>query len=163
LFNLLTAIHQAMQFADRAAQHATVQVYIWDSVTYDHLVRVVGRHLAGILQNRLLARLAWLFPPNSLVANPELSDRQSPVTVVRDVVRALVVAPVPHYYSLLNVARECHSVNTHPPYNQFRVPAFFEDPLSDQIPSARAQEIWSRAGGRVRGTFSSTTFRRLSG
>lgn len=60
---------------------------------------------------------------------------------MRDVVRAIVAAPVPHYYSLLNVAREYHSTHTQAPYNQFQVPGLFEDPLSDQIPSERAHEI----------------------
>ena len=147
LGNLLNAIDRAMQWAQRQIANATVQVYVWDSVTYDHLVRVIGRHLASFMQNRALRRLAWLFPPDALVANPDLSDRMSPVTVVRDVIRAVVAAPVPHYYSLLNVAREYHSQHTQAPYNQFQVAALFEDPLSDQIPSERAHEIWSRAGG----------------
>jgi len=143
---LLDAIDQALQWATNVKPNATVQVYVWDSVTYDHLVRVVGRHLATLLQNRTLRRLAWLFPPDALVNNPDLSDRMSPVTVVRDAIRAVVAAPVPHYYSLLNVAREYHSAHTQAPWNQFRVPSdLFEDPLSDQIPSERAHEVWSRA------------------
>lgn len=148
LAHLLNAIDQAMQHAQHLDQNATVQVYLWDSVTYDHLVRVIGRHLPTFIQNRTLRRLAWLFPPESLVANPDLSDRKCPVTIVRDVIRAVVAAPVPHYYSLLHVAREYHSTHTPAPYNLFTVPSLFEDPLSDQIPSERAHEIWSRAGGR---------------
>ena len=121
---------------------------MWDTVTYDHLVRVIGRHLASFIQqNRTLRRLAWLFPPDALVANPDISDRMSPVTVVRDVIRAVVAVPVPHYYSLLNVAREYHSSHTQAPHNLFQVPSLFEDPLSDQIPSERAHDIWSRASG----------------
>lgn len=148
LGHLLNAIDQAMQHARNLDNRATVQVYLWDAVTYDHLVRVIGRHLPTFIQNRTLRRLAWLFPPDSVVANPDLSDRSCPVTVVRDVIRAVVAAPVPHYYSLLNVAREYHSARTQAPYNLFQVPSLFEDPLSDQIPSERAHEIWSRAGGR---------------
>ena len=147
LGNLLNAIDQAMQWAQGQQADATVQVYLWDSVAYEHIVRVIGRHLASFIQNRALRRLAWLFPPDALVANPDLSDRMSPVTVVRDAIRALVAAPVPHYYSLLNVAREYHSQHTQAPYNQFQVASLFEDPLSDQIPSERAHEIWSRSGG----------------
>lgn len=148
LGHLLDAIDQAMRHAQNLDQNATVQVYLWDSVTYDHLIRVVGRHLPTFIQNRTLRRLAWLFPPDSLVANPDLSNRRCPVTIVRDVIRAVVAAPVPHYYSLLNVAREYHSTHTRAPYNLFQVSSLFEDPLSDQIPSERAHEIWSRAGGR---------------
>jgi DNA replication ATP-dependent helicase Dna2 len=147
LLHLLDAIHKMMEHATKAAQNPTVQVYIWDSVTYQHLVRVIGRHLPAIIGNKQLKHLAWLFPPEAVVANPDVSDRKSPITVVRDVVRAIVAAPVPHYYSLLNVAREYHSSRTQAPYNQFRVAALFEDPLSDQIPSERAHEIWTKSGG----------------
>lgn len=143
----LEEIDQAMRQSQNLVDDATVQVYIWDTVTYDHLVRVIGRHLTSFINNRVLRRLAWLFPPDALVANPDLSDCMSPVTVVRDVIRAVVAAPVPHYYSLLNIAREYHSQHTQSPYNEFRVSSLFEDPLSDQIPSERAHEIWSHAGG----------------
>ena len=147
LLHLLDAIHQMLQHARNAAQNATVQVYVWDTVTYEHLVRVIGRHLPAIIGNDQLRQLAWLFPPETVVANPNVSDRKSPLTIVRDVVRAVVAAPVPHYYSLLNVAREYHSTRTPAPWNQFQIPGLFEDPLSDQIPSERAHEIWSRATG----------------
>ncbi len=147
LLRLLNAIDEMLRHATNAAQNPTVQVYLWDTVTYEHLVRVIGRHLPAIMGNNQLRQLAWLFPPDTVVANPDVSDRKSPLTIVRDVVRAIVAAPVPHYYSLLNVAREYHSSRTQPPWNQFQVPGLFEDPLSDQIPSERAHEIWSRATG----------------
>lgn len=147
LLHLLDAINQMLQYTSNAAQKPTVQVYLWDTVTYEHLVRIIGRHLPAIIGNNQLRHLAWLFPPDSVVPNPEMSDRKSPLTIVRDVVRAIVAAPVPHYYSLLNVAREYHSTTTQAPWNQFQVPGLFEDPLSDQIPSERAHEIWSRATG----------------
>jgi DNA replication ATP-dependent helicase Dna2 len=147
LSNLLAAIDAAMRWAVETLHGATVQVYVWDTVTYDHLVRVIGRHLATFIRNKNVRRLAWLFPPDTVIANPDLSDSMSPVTVVRDVVRAVIAAPVPHYYSLLNVAREYHAARTEAPHNEFKVSVLFEDPLSDQIPSERAHEIWSRAGG----------------
>lgn len=147
LLHLLGEISKMMRFASTATQNTTVQVYVWDTVTYEQLVRVIGRHLPAIIGNNQLRDLAWLFPPESIVANPDMSDRKSPITVVRDVVRAVVAAPVPHYYSLLNVAREYYATRTQAPYNQFQVSGLFEDPLSDQIPSERAHEIWSRATG----------------
>ncbi len=147
LLNLLNSIYQMLQFAKNAGQNSTMQVYIWDSVTYEHLVRVIGRHLPAIMGNNQLRQLVWLFPPENVVANPDVSDRKSPVTLVREVVRSVVAAPVPHFYSLLNLARVYHSARTQPPHNQFNVSGLFEDPLSDQIPSERAHEIWSRATG----------------
>ena len=144
LLHLLVAMRRAMDRARGLDPKATIQVFVWDSVSYEHVTRVIGRHLDSIMQNRALSGLAWLFPPDSVVPNPEMSDRSNPVTRVRDVVRAVLAAPVPHYYSLLNVAREYHPPTMESPYDEFRVPAFFEDPLSDQIPSERAHEIWSR-------------------
>lgn len=147
LLNFLDAIYQILQQVKNSARSPTVQIYLWDTVTYEHLVRIIGRHLHAIIGNNQLKQLAWLFPPESVVANPDVSDRKSPLTIVRDVVRAIVAAPVPHYYSLLNVAREYHSAHTQSPFDQFLVSGLFEDPLSDQIPSERAHEIWSRATG----------------
>lgn len=148
LLHLLGEIEQMLKYATATAQQATVQVYLWDSVTYDHLVRVIGRHLSAILTNKKLKQLAWLFPPEEVVPNPDITSRKSPITVVRDVVRAVVATPVPHYYSLLQVARQYHSSRTAAPYDKFAVPDNFEDPLSDQIPSERAHEIWTKSGTR---------------
>ena len=144
LLHLLTAMRRAMDRTIQFDQKATVQVFVWDSVSYEHTTRVIGRHLDSIMKDRALSGLAWLFPPTSVVPKPEMSDRSNPVTRVRDVVRAVLAAPVPHYYSLLNVAREYHPPTMQSPYDEFRVPPFFEDPLSDQVPSERAHEIWSR-------------------
>ncbi len=147
LLRVLGRIHDALTDANHRAPASTVQVYIWDIVTYEHIVRVVGKHLDTILRDNRLNYLAWLFPPEDILPNPTLATRRSPITIVSEVVRALVAAPVPHYYSLLNVARSYHSSRTASPWNQFDVPQYFEDPLSDHIPSERAHEIWSRAPG----------------
>jgi hypothetical protein len=145
LLAFLGRIHDAFADAEQRSSGSTVQVYIWDSLTYEHLVRVVGRHLDAVLKDNTLNYLAWLFPPEDILPNPTLATRRSPITIVREVVRCIVAAPVPHYYSLLNVARSYHSVRTTAPWNQFQVPLYFEDPLSDQIPSERAHEIWTQA------------------
>lgn len=121
-----------------------VQFYLWDSLQYDHLTRVVGRHLQAILQNQDLSYLAWLFPPEELLPNPDLATRRSPLTIVRDVVRSLLAAPIPHYYSLVEVARIYHEANLPANIATFNINPLFGTPLSDQIPSERAHEIWSR-------------------
>lgn len=126
----------------------TVQVYVWDQLTQDHLTRVIGRHLARILADPVLAGLAWLFPPEEIHPNPAYGTRRSPITRVRDVVRALVAAPIPHYYSLLETARAYHPENTPENIAAYWVSALFEDALSDQVPSERAHEIWGRVTGR---------------
>lgn len=144
LLRLLDRIHQMMQTTNQAIQKPTIQVYIWDSVTFDHLIRVIGRNLAHIINNRNYRDLAWLFPPENILANPATSDRLSPITIVRDIVRALVALPVTHYYSLLNTARAYYPASVTTPAAAFNVNPFFEDPFSDQVPSERAHEIWKR-------------------
>jgi hypothetical protein len=114
---------------------------VWDELTYDHLTRVIGRHLPAILGNNSLRRLAWLFPPEQLVASAT-SVNEPTITIVRDAVRSLLALPVPHHYSLLATARAYHDPTVvQSPWNQFRVPSLFEDPLSDQVPS---EELWSK-------------------
>lgn len=140
-------IHETLTDAHSRDPDTSYQVFIWDRVQYEHLVRVIGRHLPWLIGDQRLRNLVWLFPPEEVAANPSQHTRNSPVTIVRDVVRAVVGAPIAHYYSLLALARvywpswldEAPKVRVHP---------LFEDPLSDQIPSERAHEIWSRATKR---------------
>jgi DNA replication ATP-dependent helicase Dna2 len=138
----------------RVDYRTKVQFYLWDTLQYEHLARVVGRHLQAILQNQNLRYLAWLFPSEELLPNPDMATRRSPITVVRDVVRSQLAAPIPHYYSLIEVARVYHDQRTtqyvaqqrvaNPAYVPFNVSPLFGTPLSDQIPSERAHEIWAR-------------------
>ena len=130
-----------------------VQFYVWDSLQFEHLARIMGRHLQAILADQNINYLAWLFPPEELLANPEMATRRSPITIVREVIRALLAAPVPHYYSLLEVARVYHDQQmeqhiaqqrtTNPNYDPFNVHPLFGTPLSDQIPSERARNLES--------------------
>lgn len=128
----------------RADYQTGLQVYIWDSLQYDHLARVIGRHLQAILANQNLSYLAWLFPPEELLENPDTIVRRSPITIVRDVIRSMLAAPIPHYYSLFEVARIYHQANLPANVATFNVHPLFATALSDQIPSERAHEIWSR-------------------
>ena len=131
-----------------------VQFYLWDSLQYEHLTRVIGRHLPAILANQNINYLAWLFPPEDLLPNPDMATRRSPITLVREVVRSLLAAPIPHNYGLLPVARVYHDQYTaqqtaqqlavNPAYIPFNIHPLFGVPLSDQIPSERAHEIWGR-------------------
>lgn len=128
----------------QADYRTSLQVYIWDSLQFDHLARVVGRHLQAILANQDLSYLAWLFPPEELLENPDSIVRRSPITIVRDVIRSMLAAPIPHYYSLLEVARVYHQPSLPANVAAFNVHPLFSTSLSDQIPSERAHEIWSR-------------------
>jgi hypothetical protein len=144
LLVLLRQVHAVLTEAKAAHPGTTFQVYLWDRLEYDHLVRVVGRHLQAILDDADLRHLAWLFPPEELLPNPALASRRSPLTIVREVVRAVPAAPIPHYYTLLTVARAYHDPATPEGVAKFSVHPLFEDPLSDQVPSERAHAIWGR-------------------
>ena len=145
---------QGVQPRQQANWRTKVQFYLWDSLQFDHLSRIIGRHLQAVLQNQNLNYLAWLFPPEELLPNPDMATCRSPITIVRDVVRGHLAAPVPHYYSLVEVARLYHDQRTaayiaqqhasNPSYVPFNVHPLFGTPLSDQIPSERAHEIWSQ-------------------
>ena len=131
--------------AAKCSEYRTkVQVYVWDSLQFEHLTRVIGRHLDAILADGKVKYLAWLFPPEELLPNPDLVSRKSPITIVRDVVRAHVTAPIAHYYSLFEVARRYHHAGLPAGAASFSVHPLFGTPLSDQIPSERAHEIWGK-------------------
>ena len=53
-----------------------VQFYLWDQLQYEHLTRVLGRHLPAILQHNDITYLAWLFPPEELLENPDMATRR---------------------------------------------------------------------------------------
>lgn len=126
------------------SRSSQMQVYLWDELTYKHLCRIVSRHLPTILATRNGVRsLAWLFPAEELLPNERLVA-QPVVSIVGDAVRALVTLPVPHHYSLLETARNYHPATMNPQYAGFRMPRYFDVPLSDQIPSERAHDIWNR-------------------
>jgi hypothetical protein len=145
LLAFLNQINDILVDARSRQADTTVQFYIWDSLQYDHLCRIIGRHLQAILQNADIQRLAWLFPSEEIVPNPDMSTRRSPVTIVRDVVRSVLAAPIPHYYTLLNLARSYHNSDLPERVARFSVHPLFEDELSDQIPSERAHAIWARS------------------
>ena len=128
----------------RSDYRTKVQVYIWDTLQFEHLTRIIGRHLNTILADGNIRHLAWLFPPEELLPNPDLVTRKSPITIVRDVVRAHVTAPIAHYYSLFEVARQYHHAGLPPNIAGFSIHPLFGTPLSDQIPSERAHEIWGK-------------------
>ena len=151
----------------RSDYRTKVQLYVWDSLQFDHLARIIGRHLSAVLANHNINYLAWLFPPEELLDNPDLVTRRSPITIVRDAVRAHLATPVAHYYSLFEVARNYHDANLPAHVAAFNVHPLFDSPLSDQIPSERAHEIWARVTRPVHWqaqmtTFGETVDRRLS-
>ncbi|WP_069789835.1 AAA domain-containing protein [Cyanobacterium sp. IPPAS B-1200] len=142
LLNFLERINTILMDAQNLDSNTTIQFYIWDSIQYEHLTRIFSRHLQAILANQNICNLAWLFPPEQLLPNSNLVTKRSPITIVKEVVKSVVATPVPHYYSLLQVARYYNWNNK---VINLSVPSLFEDILSDLIPSERAHDIWSRS------------------
>lgn len=141
----LEYLNSILTDADVSAHDSTFQIYLWDELRYKHLCRVAGRHLNALLSNASIDHLAWLFPPDEILANPSNETRMSPITLVQDVVKSVLAAPIPHYYNLLEVARNFHLSSLPASIAKFQVHPLFEDALSDQIPSERAHEIWLRS------------------
>ncbi len=145
-------VEDAYRRLGKSDTQATVQVYLWDTLNYDHLCRIMGRHLMALLsppaQGRgpRIAPMAWMFPAEQVIEDPDFASTNSPISIVSDAAQALLAADVPHHYSLLGVANAYHperldrADGTLP----FRVNKFFFDPLSDQIPSERGHEIWNK-------------------
>jgi len=144
LLTFLEHVKGILDDAHNRSADTTVQVYLWDTLQYDHLTRVIGRHLNAILAHQGLAHLAWLFPPEQLLPNPSLITRRSPVTRVREVVRTVLATQIPHYYTLLGTARVYQVTGLPSSVGQFNIHPLFEDDFSDQIPSERAHDIWAR-------------------
>lgn len=147
LLNFLERIHQIISWAKDQDDDTTVQFYIWDQVQYKHLTRIVGRHLHYILDESGFDYLAWLFPSEEIMPDPRHASKNTPITIVGDVVRSILAAPIPHVYSLLRVAREYHHESIDNPDAAFSVHPHFEDDFSSLVPSERAHHIWSRKSG----------------
>jgi len=138
----LRAIRDHLDRAQRVDGDASVQLYLWDSLTFDHLTRVIGRHLDWLLASGRIADLAWLFPPEDLVANPRTAKTPA-VSVVGDAVRTIVATNQAHTYTLLGtgaVYNEGGNFNT----AWLRTPPYWTTEFSDQIPGERAFDIWTR-------------------
>lgn len=147
LLNFLESIHNILSWAENRDADTTVQLYIWDQVQYKHLTRIVGRHLHYILEESGFDYLAWLFPSEDIVPDPQHASKDTSITIVGNVVRSILAAPIPHVYSLLRVAREYHPDSIGNPDAAFSVHPHFEDDFSSLVPSERAHHIWSRKYG----------------
>lgn len=146
-------VSEAYAALGKPDHRSTGQIYLWDRLNYEHLRRVMGRHLLDLLRapeeagRDAPAPMAWFFPPETVIEDPKFTSKNSPVTIVGDAVHALLAANVPHHYSLLNVANAYHPTWFKPRDDggpHFRMPGLFVDPLSDQLPSERGHEIWNR-------------------
>lgn len=146
VLEFLARLQRMLDYAEAHAggEPTRYQIYVWDELQLRHLSRIIGRHLAAILNTPGVAELAWLFPAPELEPSPNLVTRRSPLTVVGDVVRAHFAGSIPHHYSLLATAEHYYSSH-YDPGRLRRINPFYRDPLSDLIPSERAHDLWTLA------------------
>lgn len=88
---------------------------------------------------RYLRGLAWLFPPEEILEEDEIT-LANPITFMKSVIQRDLRLPVAHCPTLFNVAEAYHD-DQFTPY----IPgSFYRDPFSDMIPRERIYEIWSQ-------------------
>jgi hypothetical protein len=124
--------------------YSTYQLYLWDEAQRKHLIRLISRHLAYILSDSQIKDLAWLFPPPELMQKPQDATRQSPISIVANVVFNTIALPVPHYYRLTDVVETFR-----PNMDGTSAPSIhplYQEPMSDLIPAERIHEWWNRVG-----------------
>jgi hypothetical protein len=140
-------------------KRSTYQLYLWDEAQRKQLTRVVGRHLPAILADSKIRDLAWLFPPPELLTHAEEASYKSAFTFVSAIVQNTVAVPIPHHYTLLDVAKTYRPES----FNEVSVHPLYREPLSDLIPGERLHEMWTRRGNytRTQQTIEETTGRKL--
>ncbi|MEJ7810910.1 MAG: hypothetical protein WKG32_10920 [Gemmatimonadaceae bacterium] len=130
---------------DSAFGKVRAHIYVWDALELRQLRRTFARHMEDPAVMQAAEEFVRMFPPDEVLPDPD-SFRSQPGTVVKDVVRVLVGLPIPHDYTLFEVANAFHpptrlSARTGRPV-RFGVPWGFAAPMSDQIPFERAHELW---------------------
>jgi hypothetical protein len=133
------------QRRERDSQFGKVRVHFfaWDQLEFRQLRRMLERHMAHPDVIERVELLVRLFPPEGELPDPE-AFRSQPGTAVKEVFRHLVGVPIPHDYTLIEVANAFYPrtvAATGEPY-QYRVSYGFVSELSDQIPFERAYELW---------------------
>ncbi len=131
----------------------SIQFYLWDRLTFEHLCRVMGRHLDRLhspvtMGDLDVSLMSWIFPAESVLEEPDFLGRASPITIVSDAINGLMAAPIPHHYGVIDLANHLDAASRVLPDGKpwwFHVNKFYRDPLSDQIPSERGHEIWNKA------------------
>ncbi|QPC42723.1 ATP-binding protein [Kaustia mangrovi] len=141
------------QNGDPDKTDVSLQFYLWDRLTYEHLRRVTGRHLDRLqapvrMGDEDVSVMSWLFPAEQSMESPDYVGRSSPIAIVANAVNSLLSAPIPHHYGLVELANTLDSEGRERDDGstwEYRVSDFYKDPLSDQIPSERGHEIWERS------------------
>lgn len=139
------------EIAGESNYKPSIQFYIWDMLNFEQFCRMMGRHLELIRSAPVdkkkrgsdLSPMAWIFPPDEVVQEAENVERNSPITIVSEMVR-LLAADIPYHYGQGFIANAYRiPVAADRKVFDYRQHPFFADPLSDQIPSERGHEVWA--------------------
>jgi hypothetical protein len=126
-------------------EFASVQMYLWDPIEAKQFGRVLMRHLEDPKVLEEAEFFVRFFPAEKDLRDPDVT-KQTPVTVVKPVVKQLLALPEPFDYSLWRtrfwlkpiVNKETGElIYARPRYGFFW-------PMTDQIPFERAYELWHR-------------------
>ena len=143
LSHLIREIQEAAQAVSAGKQSlgwshtkATIQFFVWDRLTFDHLCRLMGRHLLRVqgparIPDIDTSLMSWLFPGDATLEDPDYIGRHSPITIVADAINVLLAAPIPHHYSLFEVANSYFPdrlVRADGTRWEFRVNRFYQGP-----------------------------------
>lgn len=148
-------LEEASRYNETAPRYQKIKahIYFWDANELKQLRRMIERHLEHPSVVEKVELLLRLFPPENRLPDPEMFKSQ-PGTIVKEVFRTLFGLPIPHDYTLLEVANSFHPpIKKDGTIYKFDLPYGFKSELSkdvwaltDQIPFERAYELWQ---GRV--------------
>ena len=134
----ISDVNRNLQARERLSSH----FFVWDMLQVRQLKRMFERHMRHPDVIELIELLTRFFPPDSMLPDPETYKSQ-PGTVVKEVIRLLVGLPIPHNYSLFDVANKFFpTILDDGRSYEVKLPFGFTTPMSDQIPFERAYELW---------------------
>jgi hypothetical protein len=125
------------------------QIHFWEQRQFVELCNAMGRHLPRVLAltNRKAKALAWVFPPDEMIARPD-SLEAATVVAVDEIVRRMVFAPSRHVITLFDTVEHYRLTAASPAVHD----SYYREYLSNGIPRERIYEIWSNAPQVKRGS-----------
>lgn len=146
----LHAQRRAARERDRAQGKVRVHFFVWDTNELRQFRRMLERHMQHEDVVELVELMVRMFPPERLLPDPT-AFRSQPGTAVKEVFKQLVGVPVPHNYTLFEVANAFYPDMVEDRQNpgqmrpfRYGSPYGFVTEMSDQIPFERAYELWSQ-------------------
>lgn len=119
-----------------------LHVFFWSKLEVRQFLRMLERHLND---SNVLSRaetLINMFPPDSVLPDPEFY-RTQPGSIVKDVIKHTVGLPIKYEYTLFETANNFfpNTKSDGTPFFYRPKYGFYTD-MSDQIPFERAYELW---------------------